>query len=187
MAGDKNDNLEQRILLEISSDDPRVFKKLKNYASYINEVLSAQTESGLYIEDMASGFLFIYKNAEILRKMNDPRHPYVQNGDELESFNTSPQSIDETENNKKAPSSFFLDNDIYEENFPEDGINMYYSLKTTEDEKILKVFEDFINFNENKNFTMKRMEDNTLKVTFHSYPAFLEYCQNVERLFVINL
>jgi hypothetical protein len=157
------------IMLTLTCDYNFVLDKIRKNILYLNEVIDRQTDTGLYIEVIEGGFLYIYKNFEVMNLMNKPFEPYVIH--ELQKLMI-----------KKDEEDLILKNTIQPSKFPKGGVKIIFTAKTEPKMKVLKVFHSFFKSIQAPNLELKIVNDKLIAY-FPIFESFQAYTSAVQSLF----
>ena len=151
-----------QIYINVSSNFPEIFGKIKKYIDLFNHQLSAQTNGGFFVESIETGLIYIYNDFTVFMTLN-------------QQF--SPQKIEEFLNTHEPilPPESLLSGIFSPENFPKAGIVVNFVAQTEPKNKLLFIKEAHFRSYLTKGVSIATKASDDLILTFHTYDSLLFY------------
>ncbi len=161
--------LDQQIIIKRTANYPGMFRNLQKYAAYINHLLADQTDQGFYLEILPDGLLYIFKNMQILRIMNQPITPHHIN--RLRG-----------EMNKKISPLDLLKGVINKKTFPAEGITNVFKIIQGPVEEIMEYMIEFFESMSDNDILVFSDNCDKLYITFQTFDALKRNTQRISAL-----
>jgi len=116
------------IIVEVSSNYPKLFQGIQKYADYINYLMDEQTFSQFYLEIVSDGLLYIYKDWATFQMINRPYRDF-----QLRQFQKRFKETIEPD--------LLLGQSLTADTFPTNGITLFFKTSCTNKDQVLQTGE----------------------------------------------
>lgn len=118
-----------KIIIEFTSQFPKLFESYNKYIPFINHNLSIETNNKFYIEPIQNGIIYFYEDFNTFLLMNQPYEP-----DFIKKF--------ERERKLDIDPILFTENVITSINFPKEGVFFRYRIFSSRKDEIGQIIKD---------------------------------------------
>jgi len=155
---------DKRILVEITSDYPHIFKNVQKFAGYINHLMGVQTQSLFFVEIIQNGVIYIYHDFEIFSVLN----PVIRK-----------KEIQKMVQENFTNAEFFLQNVLDSSTFPLMGVQFKYKVFAIDVEPPLQILINFFHSFQNPEIAVKRVDNSTVTAMFATYRGLQMYANHL--------
>lgn len=171
-----SDLYQSPILVKLIVDFPLILEPIKKYINYLQSIINEQTQVAIFIEIIENGLLYIFRDYETFKRLNQPYQPLIENP---ELIIKSPKSIQNLSSNE-----IFLLKDVpLKDNFPEHGIKITYTAISEPKAEIIEILTRFFNEIKDSGLILKKEQSDVLIACFNTFSAFVDFMKAIQSLF----